>query len=182
MATSLRSIVRRLIGFILNQQNRQRVYLIDSDILGFTLSAPERYPLLIQNLDASDPSERWISIVTVQELIAWRYNPLLKTASQQPPAVLRAYHNFLDILVVLCALQVKQFDADAMREFRSMKGAGNVGARDRRIAAIALSNDLTVVTNNESDFEGIKQARPELNVEYWTKRLYFPRNSASALS
>jgi predicted nucleic acid-binding protein len=151
------------------------VYLLDSDILGFTLSDPERYPLLIENLDASDPSERWISIITAQELIAWRYNPLLKTASQQPPAVLRAYHNFLDILVVLCELQIKQFDASAMQEFRKMRGAGNIGARDRRIAAIALSSNLTVVTNNESDFVRIQEARPELIVENWTKQLYFPR-------
>jgi len=65
------------------------VYLFDSDIFSFTLSDPEHYPLLSENLDATDPSERWISIITAQELIAWRYNPLLKVPSQQPPRVLR---------------------------------------------------------------------------------------------
>jgi len=157
------------------------VYLLDSDILGFTLSDPERYPLLIQNLDATDPSERWISIVTAQELIAWRYNPLLKAASQQPPAVLRAYHNFLDILGVLCSLQIKQFDENALKEFRNMAGAGNIGVRDRRIAAIALSNNLTVITNNERDFRAIQNARPELRVENWTKQSYFPRSSTNTI-
>lgn len=153
------------------------MYLLDSDIFSFTLSDPEQYPLLSENLDATDPSERWISTITAQELIAWRYNPLLKVPSQQPPRVLKAYLNFLDMLAVLCVLQIKPFDEAALKEFRKMPG--NVGSRDRRIAAIALAHNFTVVTNNERHFNAIQRERRELRVENWTKRVYFPRTSTN---
>lgn len=148
------------------------MYLLDTDITSFWLTKPEEHPPLIPNFDATDPSERWISVVTAQELTAWRYKPLLRVESQQPPRVLHAYKNFFEMVQVLGSLQIKPFDEDALAEFRNMRGAGNVGVRDRRIAAIALAHGFTVVTNNTRDFEAIKAARPELLIENWAEREY----------
>src|ERR1043166_8564695 len=147
--------------------------------MSFYLRAPEVYEPLSPNFDATDPSERWISVITAQELTAWRYNQLLKVSNQQPPRVLVAYKNFLDMAQLLGGLQIKPFDDRALAEFNNMRGAGSVGARDRRIAAIALANDFTVVTNNVGHFETIKQARPELRIEEWARTLY-PRPEARA--
>lgn len=148
------------------------MYLLDTCIVSFWLRAPDAYPQLIPNFEATAPSERWISVVTAQELIAWRYNPLLKTGSQQPPKVLKAYQQFLEMIDILGSLQIKPFDEDALVEFNNMRGTGHVGARDRRMAAIALANNFTMVTNNEQDFDDIKRARPELRTENWARYLY----------
>lgn len=155
------------------------MYLLDADIFSFTLRS-SLHPLVIRNLDATQPSERWLSIIGVQEILAWKYNPLLKTASQQSPKVLRAYGEFHDLLRVLCSIQIKPFDEAAMSEFSNMAGAGNIGIMDRRVAAIALANKFTVVTNNEQHFLPIKVVRPELQIENWNKRLY-PRNPTNTI-
>jgi predicted nucleic acid-binding protein len=91
--------------------------------------------------------------------------------------VLKAYKDFYEMVGILGSLQIKPFDEAALREFNNMSGAGHVGVRDRRMAAIALANDFTVVTNNERDFDAIKVVRPELRIENWARRAYSSRIS-----
>jgi tRNA(fMet)-specific endonuclease VapC len=50
-----------------------------------------------------------------------------------------------------------------------------IGDRDLLIAAIALANDLTLVTNNTREFERV----PELRVEDWTIRPTEPETDSA---
>lgn len=47
----------------------------------------------------------------------------------------------------------------------SKKGAGPIGPNDMLIAAIALANDLTLVTHNTAEFSRV----PGLSLEDWEK-------------
>jgi predicted nucleic acid-binding protein len=140
------------------------VYLLDTNTVRYGLYEPGKYPLVAANLTVSG-HETWISVVTAQELIAWRYSPLLTAKSQQRPTVLRVYRQFLDILEDICSLPIKPFDATAMGNLSGMPG--NVGIQDRRIAATALANDFTVVTHNREDFEAIQRRKPTLKIVDW---------------
>lgn len=140
------------------------MYLLDTNTVRYGLHEPDNYPLVVDNLNANNHLDIWISVITVQELIEWRYNPLLIASSQQPPYVLRVYEQFFDILEDICGLQVKPFDSEALKNFSGMPG--NVGVQDRRIAAIALAGDLTVVSHDD-DFEEIKKRKPQLKLVDW---------------
>ena len=70
------------------------------------------------------------------------------------------------ILVDFSAAQVLAFDDAAARTCEELRTQGvRVGTMDLRIASIALSRDLTVLTRNLVDFQLI----PGLRVEDWTK-------------
>jgi len=59
-----------------------------------------------------------------------------------------------------------KFDADALIVFEQLKLRKlRIGTLDLRIASIALSKDMTVVTRNLSDFGRV----PSLKVEDWTR-------------
>ncbi len=139
------------------------MYLLDTNTVRYGLYEPDKYPLVVQNLIASG-HETWISIVTVQELIEWRYNPLLIANSQQPPYVLTVYERFLEIVRDICSLQIKPFDADALNNVSGMPG--NVGIQDRRIAATALACNLIMVSH-DGDFTTIKGSKPNLKLVDW---------------
>ena len=68
---------------------------------------------------------------------------------------------------VFQAVTVVSFVEAAARAFGQVQSEALArrGAYDRQIAAHAISLGLTVVTNNEQDFEGISS----LDTENWTK-------------
>lgn len=148
------------------------MYILDTNIIGFSVYRTASYPILVKNFRATKPTDRFISIVTAEELIAWRYDPLVKLKTAPRVQVLKAYYYFRDILAVIHAYHnlIKEFDDAAYDEYLGMPG--HVDENDRRIAAIALAHGLTVVTHNESDFQAIKIAKPALKVQNWVTTDY----------
>jgi tRNA(fMet)-specific endonuclease VapC len=68
-------------------------------------------------------------------------------------------------LTDFAALQVLPFDDAAADTFENLRGnAVRIGTMDLRIAATALSRNLTVLTRNLVDFKKV----PGLHVEDWT--------------
>jgi tRNA(fMet)-specific endonuclease VapC len=69
------------------------------------------------------------------------------------------------VLSNFCEAQVLPFDDAAANVFDDMRGRKvRVGAMDLRIASIALSRDMTVLSRNLADFGRV----PGLRVEDWT--------------
>jgi tRNA(fMet)-specific endonuclease VapC len=79
--------------------------------------------------------------------------------------LVRGYAILHQILVDFSTAQVLAFDDAAARIFEELRiQRVRVGAMDLRIASIALSRDLTVLTRNLVDFQRI----PGLKVADWT--------------
>lgn len=141
------------------------MYLLDTDIIRYSLYHPENYPNLIFNIKKTKQRDQYISVVTAQELLAWRFSDVTDSRKQGHPAILYAYRNFQEMLSDINKLQILPFNERAYQMFRRMPS--NVGVNDRRIAATALANGFKVVTNNHAHFLRIKEECPELEIEDW---------------
>lgn len=140
------------------------MYLLDTNIISYSVYHPDHHRLLAQNIRATRPNDRWISVVTAHELIAFKYEKIAATKSMGRGPLLRVYQALDDILRLICRLPIKPFDEDAYSHYLGMPG--HIDVNDRRIAATALSNNFTVVSHN-GDFDAIKAVKPALRVEDW---------------
>lgn len=129
--------------------------LFDTDVLSHTMKP---YPPqgLLQRVALVPPEDQFISSITVGEMVYGAYR------SQRPGYFLEK----LD--AVLSNLEALSFDGKAARTYGRLRAqleqAGTpVSEPDLRIASIALTHDLTLVTGNVRHFERI----PGLRVENW---------------
>lgn len=133
------------------------MYLLDTDILS-NLMRRRPSESLIARLAQVDPQHQFTSSVTLGELVYGAYR------TGEPAGV------FLDRFrqILLPNLAVLPFDASAAWRYGEVRAAlerrgSPIGDADLRIAAIALSRELTMVTTNVRHFERV----PGLRVENW---------------
>lgn len=132
-------------------------YLLDTNIVSYFLR--DASPGLSQRILDSTPEALAISIISAGEL---RYG-LSKLPSSKRATELT---NRLDAL--LAAIPVLPLPADAAQHYGNtraqLEAAGTpIGGNDLWIAAHALAQNLTLVTNNTREFERVV----ELRVENW---------------
>ena len=132
------------------------MYLLDTDILSNLM---RRVPKgsLISRLARVPPEDQFTSSVTLGELV---YGAL---RSQRSAILLERIET-----VIPAELPVLPFDAAAARKYgevrAELEGKGTpIGDADLRIAAIALSRGLIIVTANERHFRRVTG----LDVENW---------------
>jgi tRNA(fMet)-specific endonuclease VapC len=127
-------------------------YLIDAATLVEVLrSAPSR--ALIRRLTSIPTADRWTSVISVSQiLVAARKN--------------KNHKLWQDVVRLVAAVKVAPFDLAAAQAFAKFRAtvatAGDPD--DAMIAAIAVSNDFTLVTRRPADFARF----PNLRVESWT--------------
>jgi tRNA(fMet)-specific endonuclease VapC len=128
--------------------------MLDTNICIYALKAHP--PHLIAKLGSFSIGDLVMSTITLAEL---------RAGVERNPATAAVNDAALDRLARRIA--PVDFDAAAAEAFgRLQTGAPRKrGAYDRLIAAHALSLGVTVVTNNEADFEGV----PGLKLENWAK-------------
>ena len=140
------------------------MFLLDTDhvVISQKRSAPE-YEHLIRRVREHGPSDFFVSIITFHEqVMGW--NTYISRA-RDSAGVVRGYESFQRVLSNFCEAQVLPFDEAAARTFDEMRRRKvRVGSMDLRIASIALSQDMTVLSRNQSDFGRV----PGLRVEDWT--------------
>lgn len=134
------------------------MYLLDTDILSNLMKrAPSE--ALLARLARVPPEEQFTSSVTLGELLyGARRSARSVTLLERIEAIVEA------------DLPVLPFDAPAARRYgeirAELEGRGTpIGDADVRIASIALSRDLGVVTGNERHFRRV----PGLRVENWLR-------------
>jgi len=137
-------------------------YLLDTDTVIFWLK--ERYPQINQKIETLEPDRLFLSTVTVAELYFGAYNSS------------RIEENVSLIDELTSEFQVVSLGMDAGRFFgrekAELKRKGEIlPDSDLFIAAIAVSNDLVLVSNNERHFSRIE----ELRLENWAR----PESGAS---
>lgn len=132
------------------------MYLFDTDVI--TAIVKPRPPLsLISRLRAVPSADQFISSVTIGEIV---YGAM-KSARRE---------HFLNQLrqVLLPGVRVLVFDAGAAYAYGELRARLEKSGRplaplDLQIAAIALANDVTLVTGNTRHFARV----PTLRVENW---------------
>jgi tRNA(fMet)-specific endonuclease VapC len=134
------------------------MYLLDTDILSNLM---KRAPAstLVARLARVPPEDQFTSSVTLGELLYGAHR------SSRTAALLERIEEAL-----LPELPILPFDATAARRYGELRAAlerrgTSIGDTDTRVASIALSRGLTVVTGNERHFRQV----PELEVENWLR-------------
>ena len=130
-------------------------YCFDTDVLSATLRADPSLPL-VRRLARVAPTEQMTTAITVGELI-------YGATRRGSPTLSRRVRDLLD-----AALAILPFDRGAAEVYGALRAALEREGRrldepDLRIAAIALSRDLVLVTGNVRHFARV----PGLTVENW---------------
>jgi hypothetical protein len=103
-----------------------------------------------------------LCILRVEQVTGW--NAYLNRA-KAIEGVVRGYQMFERILADFASARVASFDEDAARVFEQFRAQRiRVGTMDLRIAAIAVVQDMTLLSRNLSDFRRV----PSLRTEDWT--------------
>ena len=130
-------------------------FLLDSDICIFAMK--RRTPALLRRLDQRATASA-ISVVAYGELA---FGEAMSVHREEAAAHLAA---------LLETLQVLPLPLEAARRYAEIRAelqrtGQPIGSNELWIAAHALADDLTLVTNNEREFQRV----PGLRVENWTR-------------
>jgi tRNA(fMet)-specific endonuclease VapC len=126
-------------------------YLLDSGTLAEVLRAvPSR--TLIRRLTSVPSRDRWTSAISVGQLLVLAR----KTKTQKI---------MQDVIRLVAAVKVAPFDVAAAQSFAKFRAtiAGDAEPDDVMIAAIAVTNDFTLVTRRVAEYRRF----PHLRVEDW---------------
>lgn len=140
-------------------------HLLDTDILSIWQNGtgPE-YAVLALRMSAHPPGDLGVSLVSFHEQMIGA-NAYLNRGRSGADFV-AGYERLERLRQWYTALNVVPFDAPAAAAFDQLTAAKvRVGTMDLRIAAIALSRKLVVVTRNSQDFSQV----PGLTIEDWTR-------------
>lgn len=134
-------------------------YILDTDTLSLLSHG---HPSVRRAVDAKQPSELAITVISVEEQLSGWYSLLRQARSTQDEA--DVYLRLTATVRILSGLQIVTYTVPAIERFgRLLAMKLNVGKKDLRIAAIALEEGAIVVTRNERDFRRV----PGLVVENW---------------
>ena len=102
------------------------------------------------------------SVVSFHEQVLGCHDKLNR--ARNSAQLVRWYALMAEMIEMYTAMALFPLDDAAAKALDSIPGSVRIGAMDLRIAAIALSRNLTVVTRNTRDFAQV----PNLRVEDWT--------------
>lgn len=139
-------------------------FLLDTDHISILQKQSGReYTALIARIAQVQRSDLALSIVSFHEQVLGcnTYLAQAKTSAD----VERGYRMFDRVLSAFAAARVLPFDNNASLVFDSLTARRvRVATMDLRIASIALSTGLTLLTRNSRDFTKV----PGLTIDDWT--------------
>lgn len=140
------------------------MFILDTDHLGI-LQGPrgdDCHNVLRRIADIGD-SNIFATIISFHEIVAG-WTKYVKQAND-PQKIVTGYARLEQVLKVFSCSQVLPFSLAAAEVFEEFKRRRiRVATMDLRIASIAISQQMTVITRNTVDFERI----PGLSVQDWT--------------
>jgi tRNA(fMet)-specific endonuclease VapC len=140
------------------------MYILDTDHVGILQRATgAEYSALSRRISRQSQTDLYVTIVSFHEqLLGW--NAYIARAKSQAEIV-RGYRRMERILSDFSSAQLLPFDDDAGDRFDQLRRQHvRIGTMDLRIAAVALTRNMSVLTRNLVDFERV----PGLTVEDWT--------------
>jgi tRNA(fMet)-specific endonuclease VapC len=139
-------------------------YLLDTDHISFLQrrSSIEFNRLMIR-IARYAPEDFALSAVSFHEQTLGAHNFINR--AQTNTDMIRGYNLLLEILQGFSSAPVLPFDAEAIAVFDELRSQKvRVSTMDLRIASIALSRELVLLTRNVRDFSKV----PKLVTEDWT--------------
>lgn len=134
-------------------------FLFDTDL---TLYDHAR-PIVRQRYGAEPAGAVGISAVTIQESLRGRLAALARHVSG--PLQVQAYSNLVASIQLFQQFPIVAFDLACENRFQQLRAMHlRVGTQDLKIAAIALANNLVLLTRNRRDFARI----PGLSLDDWS--------------
>ncbi|NBD17461.1 MAG: PIN domain-containing protein [Cyanobacteria bacterium] len=130
------------------------LYLLDTNVIAIYLN--QRSVLLRERLEQIHPDDIAVCSVVKFELF---YGAM---RSGNPSKNLTRQQEFLDLFVSLPFDDKAAAKAGEIRNYLASQGTP-IGSYDLLIAAIAITNNLTLVTHNMREFKRV----PDLNLEDW---------------
>lgn len=124
-------------------------YLLDTSTLVEVLrSVPSRN--LVRRLTSVPSRDRWTSVITVSQV-------LIAARRTRNPKVMQ------DVIRLVAAVKVASFDTLAAQSFAKFRAtmAPSLDTDDVMIAAIAVTNDFTLVTRRTTEFSRFQHLRVE---------------------
>lgn len=124
-------------------------YLLDTSTLVEVLrSVPSRN--LVRRLTSVPSRDRWTSVITVSQI-------LIAARRTRNPKVMQ------DVIRLVAAVKVAPFDTLAAQSFAKFRAtmAPSLDTDDVMIAAIAVTNDFTLVTRRTTEFSRFQHLRVE---------------------
>ncbi len=140
-------------------------HLLDSDHLTILqYPAGAEYPVVMVHVNRHAPGDVVASVVSVHEQVLGANNMINQARTHAQ--LVRGYEFITQMLTVITPMTVLPFDLPAAAVFDQLRAQKiRIGTMDLRIASIALSRNLVVVTRNVRDFGQV----PGLQTEDWTK-------------
>lgn len=139
-------------------------YLLDTDHISVLESQTgQEYDVLAGRLAACPAEEFAFSIISFEEQTVGAHNYVSRARTREN--FIKGYGLFETVRSIFCSSRVLPMDDaafDVLDRLRLMRL--HVKVMDLRIAAIAISNRLTVLTRNTADFSRI----PGVNFDDWT--------------
>ena len=139
-------------------------YLLDTDHISILQrQAGVEYGTLLLRIAQHPPTELACAIISFHEQVLGCHTYI--SQARRAEDVVRGYGMLAQVLRDFTEALVIPFDAAAAVVFeRLVAQRVRVGTMDLRIAAIALSHEMVLVTRNTSDFRRV----PGLRIEDWT--------------
>jgi tRNA(fMet)-specific endonuclease VapC len=139
-------------------------YLLDTDHISFLQRRKSvEFARLMVRMNRYSSEDFALSAVSFHEQTLGAHNFINRANTNND--VVRGYTLILEILQGFSSAPVLPFDAGAIEVFDELRSQKvRVATMDLRIASIAISHGLVLLTRNARDFSKI----PELVIEDWT--------------
>ena len=129
-------------------------YMLDTDICSYIIR--EKPIKVFERFETLEMDQLCISVITYAELI---YGVEHSSSKKINRSIVDDFSNHLNII---------EWDKSAAEHYGKIRaflqaGGNIIGAMDMMIAAHAVSQKMTLVTNNEKHFKRV----PTLNIENW---------------
>jgi tRNA(fMet)-specific endonuclease VapC len=140
------------------------MYIFDTDHVGIIQwqSEPE-YSRLMHRVSNFSATDFFVTIPSFhEEILGW--NAYIAKATKIE-GIVKGYDRLLQILTDFHAAQILPFDDVAAQHFTWLRQQKvRIGTMDLRMASIALSRSMILLSRNVSDFNQV----PTLQVQDWT--------------
>jgi predicted nucleic acid-binding protein len=135
-----------------NPAGKRHVYLIDTNVVSETRKKERANPGVVRFFDriAASGERVHLCVVSVGELR--RGVELIRHRGDVDQA--KRLDTWLTMILDQYGDNILPFEADAAQVWGRLRVPSPGNELDKQVAAIALVNDLTVVTRNTTDFEG----------------------------